>query len=326
MNKTTLSGLMGLMLASSLTLTAQTTHEPWGEHYPSEQLAYSEHNPAAVTDGNSNSTTGLTSRAIVTDHALANPCSISDEFEETSGTSVAEVSAGGGQSLEVAVGRGSFTAGNVEGEVNSITVPFKHRFTDRVSVKASIPLNYTIVKDVGFPPSDIDVWGGGLIVAVPYDVYIKADNVPYRWTVSPALGMTLRDSSDANVGTWMSTAAVASNFNYKINNHFILNIGNALTLNWSQRLGDDSAKITQKDQQIVVNGVQFIVPIERWVMNAFIMDTRLLQDAAVDNYQTYGLGGGYQFSKKISLRLYVYTDQGPDYQAYSVSIASAWNF
>jgi hypothetical protein len=53
--------------------------------------------------------------------------------------------------------------------------------------------------------------------------------------------------------------------------------------------------------------------------NAFIADTRLLQDAAIDNYQTLGAGLSLRHDR-MSLNAYVSRDFASDYSSWNAGL------
>jgi len=315
-----------LLIAFSLSIAASTQAQH--DFYEGGLLADGTENPAAITDGNPASITGQTSREVVNQNAIPDPVAIAESYPEMVGEAPAETTSGPA-SVGFILGRGSYTAGDTDGDVNSLAVPYSHKVNERLSLNLSLPLYYTRIKDADFstfPPTTLSVWGGGLLVSGAYGVAIPTDNKSYRWKVTPTVGLTWMDASGADVGSWSVVGGLSSNLLFKVGDKLILNIGNSLTAYHSQKLRSNYATLGNSEQALLVNGLQLIYPLDRWVFNAFVIDNRYLNDAAVDSYQTYGLGGGYRIGKKTSIRLYYYTDQGHDYQAHSVGLSSAWKF
>jgi len=290
--------------------------DPWDPHH-GEGYYYADgtENPAALTDGNPGSATGTTARQIAMENALPDLFAAVEEFPEMLDEfGIARAQSGTG--IGIVIGRGRYTAGDTKGDVNSLAVPYSQKINERLTLNLSLPLYYTRVKETDFrdfPPSTLSVWSAGVLLSGAYGVAIPADKKDYRWKVTPTIGLTWMDAGAIDVGQWSLVGGLSSNFLYKIRDGVIFNLGNSLTLHHSQKWRSHYNPLGRQEQALLVNGVQLIFPRERWVFNAFFMDNRYLRDAAVDAYQTYGLGGGYRISRKNSVRLFYYTDQGHDY-------------
>jgi hypothetical protein len=333
--------LIALALAF-FTASSVAQHDPWDPGYPGhghhdEGYYYADgtENPAALTDGNPASSTGSTSSVIVTENALPGAFAAVDEFPELDDglpETAADSPTGqpqGTSSVGLIVGRGKYTAGNTDGEVNAISVPYSMPMNERLTFKAVFPISYTRVKDTNFstfPPSNLDVWSTGVLLSGSYGIAIPADRKDYRWKVTPTIGLTVMDAAAIDVGNWSLVGGLSSNFLYKVSDKVILNIGNSVTAYYSQKWRSDYNPLGRSSQTMLVNGIQAIFPMNRWVANVFVVDNRYLQDAAVKDYQTYGVGGGYRVGKSTSIRVFYYTDQGSDYEAHSFGFSSAWKF
>ena len=319
-----------ITLLGVLSLQGQNPNEPWPPNEPMQGWGFT---PASIVDGNGASTTNMLVKQSVVDNILPDPNETAADFAPEAGAP-----AGGQPQVEINVGAGWFTVFGYDGNTSTIGIPAKYKCNNRWTLKADIPLNYTKVKNVviwktdpltGFPvftQSDVDIWGAGLVFSGAYGIFVKEDNVPYRWQLTPSLGLNVREADTLDAGSWMYSGGISSSYNYKLTDWLIVNLGNSFTATWNRRLSADYAPIAHPLQHVTVNGLQLIFPVNRFVFNAFVMDTRFLRRTALDNYQTYGVGGGYQISKNISLRLYFFTDQGTDYEAYSVTFGSAFKF
>lgn len=319
--------------AASSFAQMQTPDYPWDhdECYDDcDRFNNSITNPAALPDGTPHSVTGSVTRIIQNEHGLNPTPELSDSFPELVEVDTVDgsptVEAVTGSTVGLIIGRGWFEAGDVDGNVNSFTVPYKHVISDRFTLHTTLPIQYSRVEDPAMGGSRFSVWSGGLLVGGAYGIAIPADKKDYRWWVTPTVGAVFMNASSVDVGTWNLVAGISSNFLYRINSRVILNVGNSYTGFYVQKLRSDYLSPMRSNQSQLINGAQLIFPMGRWVSNVFVIDNRYLSKAAVRNYQTYGLGVGYRVGKTASLRAYYYTDRGSDYRAHSFGVSSAWKF
>ena len=81
----------------------------------------------------------------------------------------------------------------------------------------------------------------------------------------------------------------------------------------------------QVEQDVLKNGLMVDFPLwtaQSLYANGFFVDTRFLQDAAIDNYQTVGAGLSLR-SDRVSLNVYVSRDFAGDYSSWNAGIGLA---
>lgn len=327
-----------LYLAAGSLAVGQT--QPWDEpddHHHGEhgELVDGRYSPVAIPNGSGAATSGIINRSITHNVTFADSYQAAEEFDMVSteeGTVVsagAEEAATSANALDIDIGYGKFTVGDTDGEASALGVPYSYKWNDRLRVKASLLLNYTVLKDADFatfPPRNVKVYGGGINISPTYGVYNELDKRPYRWFVTPTVGIMVRNASRIDVGTITYTTGVSSNYYRKVGDRLILNVGNSITNFYAQKSKSSYADLNRRSQQIMVNGVQLIYPYQRWVFSVMAIDNRFIRDSFVDSWQTYGCSAGYRLGKRISLRLYAETDQGKNYRGWSTGISSAWKF
>ncbi len=331
-----------LFVFSGLLATEQRdpweNYEDYDEYYHEESYFFldSTSSPVAIPNGSGAATSGIVSRSITHSVTFADSYQAAEDFEMVSPDDDAMAPAGeevaGASSpnaLDIDIGYGKFSVGDTDGEASSMGVPYSHKWNDRLNIKASVLLNYTVLKDADFgtfPPRNVKVYGGGINISPTYGVYNALDKREYRWFVTPTFGIMIRNANRIDVGTITYTVGLSSNYYRKIGDRLILNVGNSIANFHAQKSKSRYADLNRHSQQILVNGVQLIYPYQRWVFSVMAIDNRFLRDSFVDSWQTYGCSAGYRLGKRISLRLYAETDQGKDYQGWSVGISSAWRF
>jgi hypothetical protein len=322
------------LAAAGLMQNGALAQDPW-DHYHYGESYYTDpvHSPTAIPDGSGVATTGVVSRAIVQDAAFTDPHEAVEEMDmapaDPGAPATAAAAERGLTALDVSIGHGEFTVGDTDGRADSIGIPLKYKHNDRLTLKSSFMLNYTTLKDADFntvPPRNVNIVGMGALFSPVYGVYIGADKRAFRWFITPTVGVMLREAERADVGTFTYIGGISSNYYRKLGDRLILNVGNSISHTYSTKSKGRYFDLTRRTQQVFVNGIQLIYPWERWVFSAMVMDTRFGRDSAVTAWQTYGGSVGYRLGKKISLRGYVETDQGTDYQGWTAGISSSWKF
>jgi hypothetical protein len=238
----------------------------------------------AVSDGNPNSTTARTADTIFRDAGFGGTDSVLESLH------AGDI----GQRLTLGLmgTLGSYRAGGFEGDSYSIPLSFGYEFNPRVSAKFSVPLVYQEVEGS-------KIYQGGFITNVP--VKVIGDGAsggsasPWRWEVTPTVGLAAGGSADYAAGSMMMVGALTSMLSYDfgsfkltMGNHVSVLEGIAMDVGGYDVGGDVS-------QQIVKNGLKVSVPfLEKWVAELYAICTNFLQDASVQDYYTVGAQVGYR--------------------------------
>lgn len=351
------------LVFGTLSVFAQTTgegdYQEWEEWYDDQPYDEGEgydapESPAAVTDGNPAASTAQAARVTTEQAALLDPVDLLDEGfapDETStsgsedgglgrdNAEAASASSGGGSgnpaaaALGAEVGAGSFEIGGVDASLYTVTVPYSRKLTERGTLSLRLPLSVTNLEEVittfdntgNLKLDDASIYGGGINVAYGHKVFMKADNVPYRWKVTPSAGLFLRESSDLNMGSWVFNAGLSSSFAYQFKPGWVVNLGNSISLAWS-RASSSYPDPIRDSQQVLTNGLQLLHFKGRWTYHVYAVDTRMLQDSLVDAYQTYAIGAGFRITRNQSLRFSMLYETGNEFNSLRGTIGSTWKF
>lgn len=222
--------------------------------------------------------------------------------------------------------RGNYKSDEVEGSVNSFSLPLKRQWSERVEFTVSLPIFYTEAKLREGSGSDFRIWSGGALLSMRYGVAIPEDRKNYRWYVTPTVGMVVSNVVGEPLGSWSGVLGLSSSFAYRLRPGWIVRVGNSVALYHSDRLGGSEQSLGSDTQGQLLNGVMLIHRRNRWSYQCFVIDNRFFNNAAVKSYQTYGARMQYQLGRTRSLGLTYYTDQGRGYAAHSVGVFSAWKF
>jgi len=352
MNLNTIRFTTAFISIGSLTLLqAQTTPEfPFDSdqegsfiYYPNDVSSGEHGTPSdsvgSQTDGNPASTTGGAATATANDNAFATPGQIDSDFEttesepdSTSATSSTNSTLIASQSIDIEAGAGSYNIGDVEANNYTIRIPYSYKMTPRGTLNISVPLSITNLESVvgsfsngNLQLSDAQVYGYGLNLSYAQKVFMKSDNVPYRWKVSPSTGIFFRDSSDLNQGSLVLNLGLSSSFAYQFTPGWVVNVGNSISFAFNNGFKDYPDPVTN-EQQVMINGIQLFRLSGRWTHHAYIMDTRFLKDAFVDSYQSYSVGTAFKLTRKRSIRASLIYEDGIQFSSFRVTLGSTWKF
>lgn len=316
---------------------AQQTPPPWEEeewwddHHHGE-FYDSPFSPVGVTDGTPRSTTSEAAVEAAMVGAFVSADEVIEQFEEETPSEVADAAAETAalSSIDIDVGFGSSTVDGIDFDLYTVRIPYSHRFSDRGVLNVVAPFSITRAKDVvigadGVSMGNAGIYGGGLAAAYSHHVFIKADGKPYRWKVTPGAGLFLRESSDLDQGAWVYNMNLSSSFAYRLDEHWVVNVGNSVSLAWNSGRKDYPDPI-RDNQQVLVNGLQVFYLAGRWTHHAYIMDTRYLRSTLIGNFQTYAVGTGFRLTRSRSVRATVVYENGSRYEAFRAMLGTSWKF
>lgn len=343
--KTSLHVLAALLTGAAF-LNAQTYpgwEDEW-QDFPHYEEGYdSPESPGAITDGNPQSTTAILAAETAEGTAFLSPDSVLDGFDEpivgpapgesspASVTSNASANTSNQDaSIDVDVGFGTSTIGGIDVDMYTLRIPYSRKLSDRGTLNFKLPVSISRVKDIVLQPDgvnfgDASIYGGGLNLGYTHKVFMKSDDKPFRWNVTPSAGFFLRESSDLNQGSWVYNLGLSSSFAYRLNQNWIINFGNSISLAWNSGRKDYPDPM-RDDQQVLINGIQLFYLAGRWTHFGYVVDTRFLRDSFIDNYQSYALGTGYRITRKRSVKFTLIYEDGNDYESFRATVGTSWKF
>lgn len=298
--------------------------------------------PIGITDGTPVATTTQAATAVANDNAFVNPETVVEEgYEPEAGDEAAAatteadtaVAAANPSSFGMEVGTGSYSVGDTDATVYTVSIPYSRKLSDRAKLSLSIPISITNFDSViaswdstgNLSLDDATVYGAGINAAYTYKVYDKQDNVPYRWNVTPSFGVFGRDSSDMNLGSWVFNGGFSSSFAYQFRPGWIVNMGNSVSYALNTGMGGRPDPV-RDNQQVLINGIQVIRMTGRWTLFAYVMDTRMLQDTFVDSIETVAAGASFKLTRTRSIKASLIYETGNEYHSFRGSLGSTWRF
>lgn len=251
----------------------------------------------------------------------------SDETAASSapGTTGAGADGSTQQQAGVEVGGGSFEVQGQETDIYTVKIPYSRRLSERATLELTMPLFYANYKDA-IGTLDAKAYGAGVNAGYAWQAFLKKDNVPYRWKLTPMAGLHYRDSEDMNSGTWVFCTGLSSSFAWQFSPGWVVNIGNSASFAWHNAIKDYPDPI-RDDQQTVKNGIQLYRMLDRWTVFGYVMHTQALNDMIVDSYRTYGVSASYKLTKTRSLKATLLYEEGNgDYTSVRGTLGTNWQF
>ncbi len=281
----------------------------------------------SVTDGNPSSTTASSTRV---------------DFQNFGMTPLGEFDFGEGAILaaEEGVGLGGFGLGFNSGrfEADVAGVSYEGQFAevgfawlnvglgDRVRLVAPVSASYLEIEGTA-------VYGVSQSFALPIRILQMNKTARWNWRLTPIGGVNVRVSPDALSGSLLWNAGLVNSIDYRVNRRLIVCLINQATLFRSIPVAYSGYSFDAEiDQLIAKNGVRFVTPITRRLLgDVFVVRTDFLEDAAVENFYTFGASVAFKATKRFSVTLGANydigeTDTDDEFKSYSVGLSSAWRW
>lgn len=237
-----------------------------------------------------------------------------------------EQGAAGSQQAGAEVGGGTFQFGGQKAELYTVKIPYSRKLSERATLELSVPFTYSIYDKALFGLKSAKAYGGGINAGYAWQAFLKKDNVPYRWKITPSTGLYYRDSSDFREGAWVFNAGLSSSFAWQFAPGWVVNVGNSISFARNNGIKNYPDPV-RDNQQTLKNGIQLYRMLDRWTLYVYFVETAALNDAFVDSYETYGVGAGYKLTKTRSVKATVLTEEGNGrYQSVRATIGTNWQF
>ena len=281
----------------------------------------------SITDGNPSSTTASSARSDFGTFGF----SPAAEFDFGDGSILPTEESGGLGGFGIGLNSGRFEADvagvSYEGQFAEIGFAWlNHAFGESVRLVAPISASYLEIEGTA-------VYGVSQSLALPIRILKMNKTNRWNWRVTPIVGVNLRASPDALSGALLWNAGVVNSVDYRVNRRLIVCLINHVAAYRSIPVEySDYSFDAEIEQVIAKNGVRFVTPITRRVTgDVFIVHTQFLEDAAVEDFLTFGASVSWKATKRFNLTLGANydtgdTDSGDEFKSYSVGLSSAWRW
>jgi hypothetical protein len=269
--------------------------------------AAAEQSAAAITDGNPSSAT-----ARMADRAFST-------FGLFPATRVMRGSEPGGHAgiwFHTRQSKADTPVGTVNGADYELDLPWWLHFGRNVSLIGNLSGQYLDTEGTA-------IYGGGGNLGLGIRLLVRDEENPVGWQITPFLGGQGVGTYDGATGGLLSQYGVTSRFELDLGNDIQLIMANQFSHLGSMKLEIEDVNIDPKvKQNVLKNGLMLDVPVWRAASlyaNGFFVDTRFLEDAAIDHYET--LGGGFSLrSDAVSLNVYLSHDFAGDYSSWNAGL------
>lgn len=278
------------------------------------QRAISALSPVSISDGNPMSTTAQSSEEMFRSEGFT---PVEDLVQPGTFTVRPQF-----KGLGLGFNTGTFEAAGFEGTILDFTLTaLDFRMDD--GTRVVVPVSYSRMK-----LGDAWVTGYGAGLAMPKQLRAMGPQNPWNWRVTPSVGFNLRTSKELSSGAWLWLGGLTNTIDYQAAPHLVLCLVNQLTGYRSMSIKADGVTYDPDiSQQILKNGVRMVTPLTtRVIGDVFIVDTRFLKSAAVDQFTTLGGSLSLRASPSWNVRFGANTDFGHRFKAWSIGLSSAWHW
>ncbi|MBZ0252880.1 MAG: hypothetical protein K8I02_06020, partial [Candidatus Methylomirabilis sp.] len=214
------------------------------------------------------------------------------------------------------------------GKGNRITIApaLGYRFNDRFAVSLSIPFAYADIEGSEF-------YQGGLELGIPITLVVPDRRTPLKWQVTPWGVGAASGSVDYAAGGLIGGGGVTSLLAFDLPMGFTVSMGNQIGFYEGQTIDYDEYEFeTAISQQIQKHGGRLSKTVGEFAfVDASLVWTDFIQDAAVDDYLTPGGGLGVFLGERSRLRVGYSADlgenrQGDKFRSHTGTVNFDFNF
>jgi hypothetical protein len=171
------------------------------------------------------------------------------------------------------------------------------------------------------------LYGGGSDLGLGIRPFVRDEESNFGWQITPFIGLHGLGTYDGATGGLLNQFGVTSRLEFQLPRGILLIVANQFSHFDSLKFKIEDVEIDPGvEQNVLKNGLMLDVPVwtaKSLYANGFLVDTRFLQDAAVDNYQTLGAGLSLR-GDRMSLNGYVSRDFAGDYSSWNAGVGLAF--
>lgn len=171
------------------------------------------------------------------------------------------------------------------------------------------------------------IYGGGSDLGLGVRPFVRDEQSNFGWQITPFVGLHGVGTYDGAAGGLLNQFGIASRLEFQLPRGILLIVANQFSHFNSLEFKIEDVEIDpQVEQDVLKNGLMVDVPVwtaKSLYANGFFVDTRFLQEAAVDNYQTLGAGLSLR-GDRMSLNGYISRDFASDFSSWNAGIGLAF--
>ncbi len=171
------------------------------------------------------------------------------------------------------------------------------------------------------------IYGGGSDLGLGIRPIVRDEECGIGWQITPFAGLHGVGTYDGATGGLLDQFGVTSRLEFQLPHNILLIVANQFSHFNSLKFKIEDVEIDPGvEQDVLKNGLMVDFPLwseKSLYANGFVVDTRFLRDAAIDNYQTLGLGLSLR-GDRLSLNGYVSRDFAKDFSSWNAGIGLAF--
>jgi len=171
------------------------------------------------------------------------------------------------------------------------------------------------------------IYGAGSDLGLGIRPFVRDEESDFGWQITPFAGLHGVGTYDGAAGGLLTQFGVASRLEFQLGHDILLIVANQFSHFGSLAFEIEDVDIDPMvDQDVLKNGLMVDFPLwadKSLYASGFVADTRFLQDAAVDNYQTLGVGLSLR-GDSVSLNGYLSRDFASDYSSWNAGVGLAF--
>ena len=270
---------------------------------------------AAITDGNPGSTTAAMADSTFQNFGMFQGSSREQQMRGfESGAHVALWVSENAYEIDTPVGP-------MDGTRTRVNIPLWLHFGTRVSFVGNTTFDYNTLEGTEF-------YGIGADVGLAFRPVLRTGEDRFGWQLTPYAGAYGIGSVDGVTAAVVSQFGLVNRFEWRLFERSLVSLVSQYTTFENLTIKIDEYELTTPiDQNILKNGIMLDVPVfslRSLYANGYLIDTRFLEEAKTDSYQTVGGGLSYRL-KKFSLNVYLGFDRSDNYQGLNTGLGLAWD-
>jgi hypothetical protein len=171
------------------------------------------------------------------------------------------------------------------------------------------------------------IYGAGSDLGLGIRPIVRDEQSGIGWQITPFVGLHGMGSYDGAAGGLLNQFGITSRLEFQLPAGILLIVANQFSHFNSLKFKIEDVQIDpQVEQDVLKNGLMVDFPLwseKSLYANGFFVDTRFLQEAAVNNYQTLGAGLSLR-GDRLSLNGYVSRDFAGNYSSWNAGIGLAF--
>ncbi len=269
--------------------------------------AAAEHSAAAITDGNPSSATARIAERAFGAYGL---------FPAARVMRGSEPGGYGAIWFHTRQSRADTAVGTAESADYELNFPWWLNFGRHFSLIGNMSGQYMDTEGTA-------IYGAGSDLGLGIRPIVRDEECGIGWQITPFAGLHGIGTYDGATGGLLDQFGITSRLEFQLPHNILLVVANQFSHFNSLKFKIEDVQIDPGvEQNVLKNGLMVDFPLwseKSLYANGFAVDTRFLEDAAIDNYQTLGVGLSLR-GDRMSLNGYVSRDFAKDFSSWNAGV------